>query len=87
MICAVSQLLGRSARDFGADIEHFRFGESGPVAASAKAFGLATKTRARAGVFIASDTDPWFGFHLEFPLGQNQELNEASGFGVRHHCK
>lgn len=58
---------------------------AGPIIASGKALGKASKIGARLVASRVADADHWMGFQLEFPL--DQAVNEASGFGVRHQCK
>ncbi|EEU36367.1 uncharacterized protein NECHADRAFT_52518, partial [Fusarium vanettenii 77-13-4] len=61
--------------------------ESGPVIASGKRLALSTKLRSKFFLVAPADADPWFGFTLDFPLGQDQAANEDSGFGIRHEGK
>lgn len=61
--------------------------ESGPVIASGRRLALSTKLRSKFFLVVPADADPWFGFTLDFPLGQDQAANEDSGFGIRHEGK
>ncbi|KAK4155741.1 P-loop containing nucleoside triphosphate hydrolase protein [Chaetomidium leptoderma] len=46
--------------------------------------GLNTKIRARLIAFKSPHNDPWLGCSLDFPLPQNQAVNEDAGLGVRY---
>ncbi|RSM06136.1 hypothetical protein CDV31_009233 [Fusarium ambrosium] len=61
--------------------------EFGPVIASGKTLALSTKLGAKVGLYAQADADPWLGFSLQLPLGEDQVANEASGFGVLHQVR
>lgn len=61
---------------------------SGPIIASGKALGPGlSKIQARVAIFRSPHHNSWLGFSLNFPLGEKQQDNEESGFGVRYGCK
>ncbi|KAL5602435.1 hypothetical protein FOBRF1_009968 [Fusarium oxysporum] len=60
-------------------------GNCGPVIASSnETFGTSVKLSSKLALLGPSDTNPFFGFWIEFPLGDTQADNEECGFGVKH---
>ncbi|KAH6962910.1 hypothetical protein DER45DRAFT_609250 [Fusarium avenaceum] len=59
-------------------------GDCGPIFACGKSLGHATKLEAQFVSFKPADEEPWLGFLIRIPLGQEQVANEAAGFGVCH---
>lgn len=61
---------------------------SGPVVAATPSLGFDTKLGARLYAMRSGNANnPWLGFTISFPLGENQTANEAAGFGVRSKSK
>ncbi|WZH45616.1 DNA helicase [Fusarium acuminatum] len=59
-------------------------GDCGPIFACGKSLGHATKLEAQFVSFKPADEEPWLGFLIRIPLGQEQVANEAAVFGVCH---
>ena len=54
------------------------------IIAADPVFGFKTKVSVRLhSTLTGHSMNPWMGFTISFPLGENQKANEASGFGVR----
>ncbi|KAF4415888.1 DNA helicase [Fusarium acutatum] len=54
------------------------------IASSNKSFGTSVKLSSKLALLGPTDENPFFGFWIEFPLGETQADNEETGFGVRH---
>ncbi|KAH6854724.1 hypothetical protein B0I37DRAFT_441680 [Chaetomium sp. MPI-CAGE-AT-0009] len=59
-------------------------GPSGPVIAAGSILGAPVRIRSRLVMLTNPPVNPWMGFSLFFPLGNEQKGNEAAGFGVRY---
>lgn len=61
--------------------------ETAPIFAGSRTLGSDAKIQARLTAFKTANCSGWLGFRLNFPLPENQAVNENAGFGVIHHRK